>query len=69
MIQTVLTQKRSLLYQVSGLGCEQGFDALECRVFFLATIPFIRGAAYSAGAVLSARIVSLRRPKAAAIND
>jgi hypothetical protein len=39
--------------QFSGAACEGGLRALGCRNFFVFTIPFIRGVAYSVGARLS----------------
>ena len=37
----------SVWYQVSGLGCENGTRSLECKNFFVFTIPFIRAVTYS----------------------
>src|SRR5579871_283817 len=42
-----------LWFQFSGAGCQQGVHSLDCRNFFVFTVPFIRGAAYSLGAYLS----------------
>jgi hypothetical protein len=39
--------------QFSGTACDGGVRALGCRKFFVVTIPFIRGVAYSVGACLS----------------
>jgi hypothetical protein len=39
--------------QFSGAACDSGPRALGCRNFFVITIPFVRGVAYSAGACLS----------------
>ena len=38
--------------QVSGTTCKDGVRALGCWKFFVVTIPFIRGVAYSVGAYL-----------------
>jgi len=54
--QSVLSANGGVLYQFSGQGCENGIGALECRNFFVFTIPFVRAAAYSVGAMLSAWI-------------
>ena len=51
---SVLAHHNGISYQFSGLGCENGSGALECRNFFVFTIPFIRAVAYSIGAGLSA---------------
>ena len=48
----------SVWYQFSGLGCENGTRSLDCRNFFVFTIPFIRGLTYSFGVWLSARLDS-----------
>ena len=39
--------------QFSGTTCDGGLRALGCRNFYVFTIPFVRGVAYSVGAVLS----------------
>jgi|ERR1019366_220019 hypothetical protein len=56
------SQKQSVLVsgglwtQFSGAACDGGSHALGCRNFFVITIPFVRGVAYSAGACLSSRV-------------
>ena len=45
-----------LLFQFSGTGCRDGIAALGCRTFFVFTIPFIRGIAYSLGAYVSSAV-------------
>jgi hypothetical protein len=56
--QSVFAANNGVWYQFSGLGCGNGIRALECRNFFLFTVPFIRGVAYSFGAFISERALS-----------
>ena len=51
--QSVLAHNVGTAYQFSGLGCANGM-ALECRNFFVFTLPFLRAVAYSVAAGLSA---------------
>jgi hypothetical protein len=44
----------SLWGQFSGIECAVSLRNLDCQTFFLFTIPFVRGVAYSSGAVLAA---------------
>jgi hypothetical protein len=49
----------SLWAQFSGVECAASLRKLDCQAFFLFTIPFVRGVAYSSGAVLAAWIYRL----------
>ena len=42
-----------LWFQFSGTGCGESVGPLECLNFFVFTIPFIRGIAYSLGAYVA----------------
>jgi hypothetical protein len=52
--------------QFSGTACDGGVRTLGCRNFFVFTIPFIRGVAYSVGAYLSF-LVGRTKPQPAAV--
>ena len=48
--------------QFSGTGCADGINSIECRNFFVFTIPLIRGVSYSGGAYMSSLVSTGRRP-------
>jgi hypothetical protein len=51
-------------FHVSGAGCANGYRSIECRNFFMFTIPCIRGLSYSLGAFVSSLVFHARRPSA-----
>jgi hypothetical protein len=46
----------SFWFQFSGLDCANGLRSSGCTTFLVFTIPLVRGAGYSAGALLSSRV-------------
>jgi hypothetical protein len=56
----------NLWFEFSGLGCSEGIRSVECRNFFIFTIPLLRGLSYSLGAYLSGLMSS---NKALAVSD
>jgi hypothetical protein len=56
--QSVLAPSNSLWVQFSGLGCQYGLRSLECRNFFVFTLPFLRAVGYSLGACVPGWVVS-----------
>jgi len=53
-------------FQFSGIGCASGIRSVECRNFFVFTIPFVRCVSYSLGAYVSS-LVSGGRTAAASM--
>ncbi len=51
--QSVFAANNGTWFQFSGLGCGNGIRPLECKNFFLFTIPFVRAVAYSLGSGIS----------------
>jgi hypothetical protein len=50
---SVLVADNGIWFQFFGLGCSNGFRALQCLNFFVFTIPFVRAVAYSLGSGIS----------------
>jgi hypothetical protein len=52
-VQVAIFVRGGIWSQFSGTDCDNGVHAFGCRNFFVFTIPFIRGVAYSVGAFVS----------------
>jgi len=48
--------------QFCGTGCANGIRSVECRNFFVFTIPFIRSVSYSLGAYVSSLVQAAHSP-------
>jgi hypothetical protein len=54
---TLFGSQSSLFFQLSGVGCENGTAAIACRNWFIFTIPTVRAAGYSLGALFASRVL------------
>jgi len=53
--------------QFCGTGCANGIRSVECRNFFVFTIPFIRSVSYSLGAYVSSLVQAAHSPAKAMV--
>ena len=54
---SVLVENRGILSQFSGSECIEGLQSMGCRNYFVFTIPMVRCASFSLGALLASKFI------------